>query len=60
MVSLVRRLDDLLLQQMDNSVNPAIRAAAMLELLDGILMVPTHFPRDFLMARSPTSNRAAS
>ena len=42
------RLDEKLLQQMSTSIDPVIRAAAMLEVVDGILMCPVPVPIDFL------------
>lgn len=54
MVLLMRRLDELVVQSMDSSMDPLVRAAAMLELIDGILMVPIPFPRDFLSVRPRT------
>lgn len=51
MASLLRRLDELIVQPMDSSVDPLVRAAALLELMDGVLMVPLPFPRDFFVPR---------
>lgn len=45
---LMRRLHDLVLESMDASVEPLIRAAATLELIDGMLLVPAPFCADFL------------
>jgi len=50
MVSLIKRLNELVIQPMASSnVEPVIRAAALLEVLDGILMVPYPFPPDFFI-----------
>jgi integrator complex subunit 7 len=49
MTLLMQRLDKLVLKDMDSSVDPIIRAAAMLELIDGILKAPIPFPRDFTL-----------
>jgi hypothetical protein len=54
MVLLIRRLDELVVQPMDTLPDTLVRAAAMLELIDGIIMVPIPFPSDFLSVR-PTS-----
>jgi hypothetical protein len=45
---LMHRLDSSVLKDMDGSVDAKIRAAAMLEIIDGILKAPSPFPRDFL------------
>ena len=37
---------------MKDTMEPLVRAAAMLELLDAVLMVPCPFPRDFYSPRS--------
>jgi len=41
-------LNERLLDKMRTSVDPVIRAAAMLEMMDGILLCPWPFPVDFL------------
>lgn len=51
--SLMRRLYDLVVVPMDSPLDPLIRAAATLELVDGILMVPAPFPKDFLVPATP-------
>jgi hypothetical protein len=51
MMLLIRRLDELVVQQMDSSLDPLVRAAMMLELIDGIFMVPLPFPIDFLSVK---------
>jgi hypothetical protein len=57
LASLVRQLDDLVVRTMDVSVDPIVRAAAMLELIDGVLMAPLILPKDFF---SPKSRIVAS
>jgi len=47
--SLITRLNELMVKPMKSTaVDPIVRAAAMEELLDGILMTPVPFPKDFL------------
>ena len=48
---MMQRLDQLALKDMDTSVDPTIRAAAVLELIDCILKTPCPFPRDFMVTR---------
>lgn len=49
----IQRVNELVVDPMDGgldaaaSVDPLVRAAAFLELIDGILLVPMPFPRDF-------------
>lgn len=43
----MERLDELVVKPMDATVEPIVRAAAMLEIIDGILMAPIPFPKDF-------------
>lgn len=50
---LLRHLDELVVQPMRISVDSVARAAALLEVIEGVLMVPIPFPRDF-MCLSPT------
>ena len=50
--ALIRRLDEEVLQPMDASLDPLIRSAAMLELIDAVLMTPVPFPRDFLVPKT--------
>ena len=45
-------LDERLLQKMSPSIDPVIRAAAMLEVVDGVLLCPSPFPIDFLAVSS--------
>jgi hypothetical protein len=49
---LMKRLDSSVLKDMDGSVDAKIRAAAMLEILDGVLKAPTPFPKDFTLTKS--------
>ena len=51
MASLIRKLDALALSPMDVSVDALVRAAAGLELIDAMLMVPLPFPVDFFSAK---------
>jgi integrator complex subunit 7 len=51
MTALMKRLDTLVLKDMDSSVDPTVRAAAMLELIDGIIKAPSPFPRDFTLTK---------
>jgi integrator complex subunit 7 len=51
MTALTKRLDTLVLKEMDSSIDPTIRAAAMLEVIDGILKAPSPFPRDFTLTK---------
>ena len=44
----MRCLDERLLQKMSPAVDPVIRAAAMIEVVDGVLLCPSPFPIDFL------------
>ena len=44
---LIYELDRIVIPGMKNSMEPLVRAAAMLELLDALLMAPSPFPRDF-------------
>lgn len=44
----MRCLDERLLQKMSPAVDPVIRAAAMIEVVDGIVLCPSPFPIDFL------------
>lgn len=46
LTSLMNQLQVIALNDMDTSVDGKIRAAAMLEILDGVLKVPVPFPRD--------------
>jgi hypothetical protein len=48
MAELMRRFHTLVVQPMDSSIDPMIRATAMLELINGVLMAPLPFPKDFL------------
>ena len=49
-LALIRRLDELIIQPMStDSLDPVVRAAAMLELIDGVLKVSMPFPRDFFV-----------
>jgi hypothetical protein len=48
---LMQRLYKLVVEPMDGSINPLIRASAMLELIDGIFMAPTPIPRDFVIPK---------
>ena len=48
---IMQRLDELVLKDMDSSIEPTIRAAAVLELVDGILKTPCPFPRDFMLTK---------
>jgi hypothetical protein len=47
--SLMQKLDTLLLQNIDAALDAQIRAAALLEIIDGLLIVPLPFPRDFFV-----------
>jgi hypothetical protein len=49
---LMGRLDSAVLQHLDTSVDGKIRAAALLEILDGVLKCPAPFPRDFVQTSS--------
>jgi hypothetical protein len=55
MAELMRRIDTLVIQPMDCTIDPMIRATAMLELINGVLKAPTPFPKAFL-APFPSSN----
>lgn len=46
-VSIMQKMDQLVLKHLTNTVDPIVRAAALLELIDAVLMVPQPFPRDF-------------
>ena len=48
---LMKRLDSQVLKDMSGSVDAKIRAAALLQVLDGVLKVPSPFPRAFLRTR---------
>ena len=50
LASLMRKLDTLLLEPMSTSVEPLVRAAAVIELIDGVIQAPFPFPRDFLLS----------
>ena len=52
MAALIRHLDDHVVQPMESSLDPLIRSAAMLELIDAVLMAPPPFPRDFLLPKA--------
>ena len=52
MIKLLNELDGVIVQPMNTPMEPNVRAAAMLELLDAVLLVPTSFPRDFFSPRS--------
>jgi hypothetical protein len=45
---MMKRLDSQVLKDMSGAVDARIRAAAMLQVLDGVLKVPIPFPRSFL------------
>jgi hypothetical protein len=51
MAVLIRRLDELVVQPMNDSdaIDPRIRAAALLELIDGVILIPFPMPRDFFV-----------
>ena len=49
---LMKRLDSTVLKDMDSALEGKIRAAAMLEMIDGILRVPNPFPKDFMVTKS--------
>jgi hypothetical protein len=51
MTMLITQLESFALKDMDPSVEPKIRAAAMLEIMDGILKVPFPFPKSFLATK---------
>jgi hypothetical protein len=55
MAALMRRLDKLVVKPMDGSLDPLVRAAALLEVIDGVLLVPVPFPRDFFTPRPALS-----
>jgi hypothetical protein len=46
LTSLTRRLNDLVVKDMSGLIDPMTRAAATLEVLDGVLMTPIPIPRD--------------
>lgn len=48
---MMKRLDSQVLKDMSGAVEPKVRAAAMLQVLDGILKVPMPFPRSFLRSK---------
>ena len=53
--SLLGRLDELIIRPMTvDSLDPLVRAAAMLEVIDGVLRVPVPIPRDFFVPQ-PTA-----
>jgi hypothetical protein len=49
---LMQKLDSVVLNDMNSSVDAKIRAAAMLEIIDSILGAPCPFPRDFVLTKS--------
>jgi len=49
---LMIEMDKHIVQPMKSPLEPIVRAAAMLELLEGVLTVPTPFPRDFFCPRA--------
>ena len=51
LVILMNRLDSQILKDMSGAVEPKIRAAAMLQVIDGVLKVPAPFPRAFLRTK---------
>eukprot|EP00934_Nitzschia_sp_Nitz4_P006266 Nitzschia sp. Nitz4//scaffold56_size114212//93479//96757//NITZ4_003966-RA/size114212-processed-gene-0.13-mRNA-1//1//CDS//3329554754//6256//frame0 len=51
MVALMKHLDSAVLKDMSNAVEPKIRAAAFLQVLDGVFKVPHPFPRSFVDTR---------
>ena len=48
---LMKRLDSQVLKDLSGSVDAKIRAAALLQVLDGVLKVPSPFPRAFLRTK---------
>lgn len=48
---LMKRLDAQVLQDMSSTVEPKIRAAALLQVIDGVLKVPIPYPRSFLRTK---------
>jgi integrator complex subunit 7 len=48
---LMKRLHNQVLKDMSGSVDAKIRAAALLQVIDGVLKVPSPFPRGFLRTR---------
>jgi integrator complex subunit 7 len=52
LTSLMKQLQAIALNDMDTSVDTKIRAAAMLEILDGVLKVPVPVPRDLTTTKS--------
>ncbi|KAL7580058.1 hypothetical protein ACA910_005043 [Epithemia clementina (nom. ined.)] len=52
MNKLIYELDRHVLTAMNDSMEPLVRAAAMLELLDALLMAPSPFPKDFFSPRA--------
>ena len=49
---LMKKLDAAVLKDMSSLVDAKIRAAAMLEIMDGLLRAPCPFPRDFTLTKS--------
>lgn len=49
---MTKQLESIAVQPMDSSVDPKIRATALLEIMDGILKVPKPFPRAFFVMKS--------
>ena len=49
---LMKRLDSSVLKDIDISLDAKIRAAAMLEILDGVLKAPSPFPSAFTITKS--------
>lgn len=45
----MQRLEEGLLHKMNSAIDPVIRAAAMLEVVDGLLLCPVPFPMRFLV-----------
>jgi integrator complex subunit 7 len=58
LTSLMNQLQAIALKEMDTSVDAKIRAAAMLEILDGLLKVSIPIPRDLTTTKSVPPARA--
>jgi hypothetical protein len=49
MASLINRLNEQVLQPMESAIDPFTRSAALLEVIEAVLVTPVPIPRDFLL-----------